>query len=95
MNDLTYFNKKIDIVTCLIGGNISSAYWSVTPKLLLKAVKWPLTFIHGHFLKEGINEMATEEKKRPVKGILKSSSSFDHEKHKEYAYFLLLSLLFT
>lgn len=27
--------------------------------------------------------MATEEKKKPVKGILKSSSSFDHEKHKE------------
>lgn len=31
--------------------------------------------------------MATEEKKKPVKGILKSSSSFDHEKHKEYAHF--------
>lgn len=32
--------------------------------------------------------MATEEKKKPVKGILKSSSSFDHEKHKEYAHIL-------
>lgn len=34
--------------------------------------------------------MATEEKKKPVKGILKSSSSFDHEKHKEYAHFFFL-----
>lgn len=45
--------------------------------------KWTSIYIHGRFIKLGTNDMATEEKKKPVKGILKSSSSFDHEKHKE------------